>query len=63
MAESVTVSQWKMVLTTIFGLLGIINIGYQMAQGDQGLLQIFLLMAFAFISAFGVWTIFSGNTT
>jgi hypothetical protein len=52
-----------MVLTTIFDLLGMINVGYQIAQGDQGFLQTFLLMAFAFISAFGVWTILSGNTT
>ncbi|MDL0135622.1 hypothetical protein PNP85_04170 [Halobacterium salinarum] len=62
MAESVTVSRWKMVFTAIMGVLGAVSQGYQIAQGEQGLLTIVLLIAFLLITAFAGWPILAGNT-
>jgi len=62
MAESVTVSRWKMVITAVMGLLGAISQGYQIVQGEQGLLNIILLVAFLLITAFASWPILVGNT-
>ena len=62
MAEPVTVSRWTMIVTAVMGLLGAMSQGFQIAQGEHGVLNIVLLVAFLLITAFASWPILAENT-
>ena len=51
-----------MIVTAVSGLLGALVNGYQMVQGDYGVLTIVMFVSFLLIFAFAVQPILAGNT-